>query len=131
MAADKPIGDENPRVIGAEPVYFFDGAAIVPPSGTMPPPRPVGMERTPSPPGTIRGWEYVELEGQAIVPPPGTMPPRPNGRTVRVVLPAAGSAAEVVAELLQRVQTAIDGLSADPANLEALRKAVAALPRAG
>jgi hypothetical protein len=81
MAADVP--PDNPVTVGVEPVYFFEGAAVVPPPGTRPP-RPAGMERTPLPPGAVLGWEYVELDGAAVVPPPGTKPPpRPPGQERR------------------------------------------------
>ena len=82
MAADvPPVPPDNPVTIGVEPVFFFEGTAIVPPPGTQPPPRPPGRERRPLPPGAVLGWEYVELDGAAVVPPPGTMPPpRPPGK---------------------------------------------------
>jgi hypothetical protein len=49
-----------------------------------------------------------------------------------VVVPGAETTAvEVVAELLKRVQGVVHGLATDPAGLDALRQATAALPRAG
>jgi hypothetical protein len=50
----------------------------------------------------------------------------------RVAVPGAQTvAAEVVAELVKRVQGVVNGLATDPAGLDALRQATAALPRAG
>ena len=50
MATDYPPADGNPYRFGAEDVWFFDGGAVVPPPGTMAPPRPPGMERRLRPP---------------------------------------------------------------------------------
>ena len=52
MATEYPPADGNPYRFGVEGVYFFDGAVVVPPPGTMAPPRPPGMERRLRPPGT-------------------------------------------------------------------------------
>jgi hypothetical protein len=67
------------------------------------------MERTPLPPGTVRGWEYVELDGPAIVPPPGTMPPpRPPGNE-RELTPQTNPE---VAVLVARIESALEVIHA-------------------
>lgn len=135
MAEGRP--PQEPVRIGDEWVFFLEGEAIIPPPGTMPPSRPPGKERNPAPPGTMPGWECAEFTGPAEIPPPGTMPPpRPPGKernpVFRVAVPGTEPAAvQVVAELVKRVQGVVNGLTTDPAGLDALRQATASLPRAG
>ncbi|MCI0699837.1 MAG: hypothetical protein L0241_01960 [Planctomycetia bacterium] len=118
MATNQPTDDENPQIIGVEPVYFFDGTAIVPPVGTMPPPRPAGMERKPLPPGTIPGWEFVELDGAAVIPPPGTKPPpRPPGKERRVSSQDAGQ----VAVLITLIESALETIHAALAEIKQIQ----------
>ena len=132
MSGALPPDGPGPETWGAEPVYFFDGQAIVPPPGTKPPPRPAGLERQPSGPGAQPGWGYLEFEGAAIVPPPGTTPPPRRGSVFRVAVPGTDPAAvEAVAELLRRVQDVVNGLPGDPGGVDALRRAADELPRAG
>src|SRR5207302_7822009 len=115
MATDPTPNDGKPLLVGAEYVYFCDGAAIVPPPGTMAPHRPPGMERVPLPPGTTRGWEYAEVGGDAaLIPPPGTMaPPRPPGmeRQLRQSATATQPQPEVAA-LVARIESALETIHA-------------------
>lgn len=124
----------NPHSLLTDPVDVFDVVAIPLPPGTKAPPRPQGKERKPG-----QEWPVTEpfetFECQAIPLPPGTpAPPRPPGRersqVFRVAVPETNPAAEVVAELLRRVQGVVDTLAADPAGLESLRQAAAALSKA-
>jgi hypothetical protein len=117
-------------------VNIFECEAIPLPPGTKAPPRPPGR-------GRVAGRElpaidpFEVFECEAIPLPPGTpAPPRSPGLERSPVFRIAMSrtepaAVEVVAELLKRVQGVVNGLATDPAGLDALRQATAALPKAG
>ena len=136
MATEYPPADGNPYRFGVEGVYFFDGAVVVPPPGTMAPPRPPGMERVPLPPGTVRGWEYVEVGGEAaILPPPGTMaPPRPPGMERRLRPPVGPSATAAQPEpdvptLVARIESALETIHAALAEIKRLQAPPQGLPQ--
>jgi hypothetical protein len=115
MTEDQLPVDGKAILIGAEYVYFCEGEAVIPPPGTMAPPRPPGMERVSLAPGEARGWEYVEVGGEeAIIPPLGTMPPpRPPGMERRLRPPSEQSATvsqpqPEVTELVSRIESALE-----------------------
>jgi len=123
----------QPETCLTDELHVFDCPSVPIPPGTKAPSRLAGQERVASElPVTDQFEIFTE---QVTRMPPGTMaPPRPGrrgSRLVRIALPVGEPAAEVVADLLRRVQSLVDGLDADPTKLDALRQAAAALPKAG
>lgn len=86
-------------------------------------------------PNTFLTDPVYTFDCDAVPVPPGTMaPPRPPGkerpRFFTVVIPGNDTPAiEVIEELLQQIQRLTDILAADPAALEALRRAAAELAK--
>lgn len=134
MSNDQPPITGTPHRIGAEDVFFFDAAAVVPPLGTTPPLRPPGRERQPVSPGAAREWEFIEIGGEeAVVPPPGTLPPpRPPGqerqRHAPAERPAAPTPVEVPA-LVARIEEALTTIHAALAEIKRLQAAPVPLPQ--